>query len=158
MAAVHFGSCASVRRHCLAASWYVFGPLARAFDCIAGFFVFHCTANQCAMTLTRLLFSAPIYPHPQIAISRTLDYRHNFSDVIAGALIGSFAAYASYFCHCTCEHAFHDDWSPMFLTLRHFSHRRSIIVFRLSCRHGCIWQIMRWTRRSATSRFPFWID
>lgn len=34
-----------------------------------------------------------------IGVSRTTDYRHNFSDVIAGALIGTLCAYAAYFMH-----------------------------------------------------------
>eukprot|EP00455_Lapot_gusevi_P052691 TRINITY_DN805_c0_g1_i3.p1 TRINITY_DN805_c0_g1~~TRINITY_DN805_c0_g1_i3.p1 ORF type:complete len:196 (-),score=61.59 TRINITY_DN805_c0_g1_i3:271-828(-) len=34
-----------------------------------------------------------------VAISRTIDYHHNFDDILAGSIIGIFAAYVTYYLH-----------------------------------------------------------
>ena len=153
MAAVHFGSCAFAQPRSLEAFWSVFRT--------PHLHVIVILVLQNHESFSRVLSTRHRLPppSPQIAISRTLDYRHNFSDVIAGAMIGSFAAYAAYFCHCTCICMRRHPTPPRHIyqsILFTYSHILSRLC--LPWRHICIWQIMRWTRRSATSRFPFWID
>ena len=46
-----------------------------------------------------LITVLPIFLAFLVAISRTRDYRHNFSDVLAGMIIGVFSAVFGYFLH-----------------------------------------------------------
>ena len=53
-------------------------------------------SNRRGYTWKSWLLLAPLSGAALVSVSRTMDYRHHATDVIAGALIGIFAAWFSY--------------------------------------------------------------
>lgn len=54
-------------------------------------------ANQCGRIDQVVLALLPPFAAGFVAVSRTRDYKHNFSDILAGAVIGSMLTIFVYF-------------------------------------------------------------